>query len=191
VPLVCEFMPMRWSYEALVVAQAKLNPLTKRQRKIQDEIDAIVEMKPRPPEIRDRLEDLKDALAFLSGLEAGSTIGVDKRLERIDALINGEKVDFRALRTNKNMESAERMYVNRKTLDLVSKAETEQSDYRRRRYLGQEPPYINVFFGPEKSFFNWVLSVFFVNTVVLLSFSFASLLILYVSIRRQLTVRAR
>ncbi|MEI8312524.1 MAG: ATP-binding cassette domain-containing protein, partial [Verrucomicrobiota bacterium] len=35
VPLICEFMPTRWSYEALVFAQAKLNPLTRRQEKIQ------------------------------------------------------------------------------------------------------------------------------------------------------------
>ncbi len=191
VPLVCEFMPMRWSYEALVVAQAKLNPLTRRQRSIQDEIDAIVEMKPRPPEVSDRLEDLKDGLAFLSGLEAASPSGVDRRLERIDALINGEKVDFRTLRTNENVASAERMYVNRKTLDLVSKAETEQSDYRRRKYLGQKPPYINVFFGPEKSFLKAVWSVFFVNAVVLLAFSLVCLVLLFASIRRQLTVRAR
>ncbi len=31
VPFICEFMPMRWSYEALVVAQSKLNPMTSRQ----------------------------------------------------------------------------------------------------------------------------------------------------------------
>jgi hypothetical protein len=42
VPFVCEFVAMRWSYEELVVAQAKLNPLTKRQDKAQRQIDAIV-----------------------------------------------------------------------------------------------------------------------------------------------------
>ena len=33
---------MRWSYEEMVVAQAKLNPLTRRQDRAQREIDAIV-----------------------------------------------------------------------------------------------------------------------------------------------------
>jgi hypothetical protein len=31
VPFVCQFIAMRWSYEELVVAQAKLNPLTRRE----------------------------------------------------------------------------------------------------------------------------------------------------------------
>src|SRR6202012_301297 len=31
VPFICQFIPMRWSYEAMVVAQAKLNPFTRRQ----------------------------------------------------------------------------------------------------------------------------------------------------------------
>ncbi len=42
VPFVCEFVAMRWSYEELVVAQAKLNPLTRRQDDAQRQIDAIV-----------------------------------------------------------------------------------------------------------------------------------------------------
>ena len=46
VPLICEFIPMRWSYEALVVAQAKLNPLTSRQDKIQAQIDKLVAGRP-------------------------------------------------------------------------------------------------------------------------------------------------
>src|SRR4030088_2585686 len=39
VPFVCQFIAMRWSYEELVVAQAKLNPLTRRQDRAQREID--------------------------------------------------------------------------------------------------------------------------------------------------------
>ena len=39
VPFICQFIAMRWSYEELVVAQAKLNPLTSRQERTQREID--------------------------------------------------------------------------------------------------------------------------------------------------------
>src|SRR5499425_796478 len=42
VPFICEFVAMRWSYEEMIVAQAKLNPLTKRQDQAQREIDRIV-----------------------------------------------------------------------------------------------------------------------------------------------------
>src|SRR5437667_2213916 len=39
VPFVCQFIAMRWSYEDMIVAQAKLNPLTRRQDLTQREID--------------------------------------------------------------------------------------------------------------------------------------------------------
>ena len=42
VPFVCQFVAMRWSYEEMVVAQAKLNPLTRRQERVEEEIDGIV-----------------------------------------------------------------------------------------------------------------------------------------------------
>src|SRR5881227_1623422 len=42
VPLICQFIAMRWSYEEMIVAQAKLNPITRRQDRAQREIDQIV-----------------------------------------------------------------------------------------------------------------------------------------------------
>src|SRR5213079_2974495 len=42
VPLICQFIAMRWSYEELIVAQAKLNPLPRRQDRAQREIDRLV-----------------------------------------------------------------------------------------------------------------------------------------------------
>ena len=59
VPFICEFVAMRWSYEELVVAQAKLNPLTKRQDDAQEQIDAIVarhESRPRRSEAARRVK---------------------------------------------------------------------------------------------------------------------------------------
>src|SRR5438270_1289873 len=43
VPFVCQFIAMRWSYEEMVVAQAKLNPLTRRQERVDREMRQIVE----------------------------------------------------------------------------------------------------------------------------------------------------
>jgi len=42
VPFICQFIAMRWSYEEMIVAQAKLNPITRRQDRTQREIDRIV-----------------------------------------------------------------------------------------------------------------------------------------------------
>ena len=57
VPLICEFIPMRWSYEALVVAQGKLNPLTVRQDRIQAQIDKLVAVEGRTADEDNRLDD--------------------------------------------------------------------------------------------------------------------------------------
>jgi len=190
VPFVCEFVPMRWSYEALVVAQQKLNPLTSRQVAIQKQIDALVRENETTlsEEQLERLGDLKDTLALVSSLEGKSPADVADRLNRVDRIIEGSPLVPRELQTRKARVSAEQLYVNQKVSDLVSKAEAEQRDYRRGAHK------INVFFGPEKYFYftlggkEYMLSgsVFIVNAGVLLAFSFATLGGLYVSLRRQL-----
>ena len=187
VPLLCEFVPMRWSYEALVVAQAKLNPLTVRQERIQSEIDDLVAIKDRAPKQADRLEDLKDTLALLSGLESRSPKDVDWRLGRVDKVIAGRPLDANSIRSGNTGVTAERLYVNQKINDLVSKAETEQADYRRAVSPSDRPPYLNVFFGPHKKLFRGVyVSVLMFNTFVLLVFSGMMLGLLHFCLKRQL-----
>jgi ABC-type multidrug transport system ATPase subunit/ABC-type multidrug transport system permease subunit len=183
VPLICELMPMRWSYEALVVAQAKKNPLTARQEKIQVQIDRLVTLQNTTPQQNERLEDLKDALALLSGLEAANPREVDKRLGRVDEVLAGKRLDPTQLHSRKGGVTAETLYGNQKITDLVSKAETEQSDYRR----GTRK--INVFFGPEKFFHRMHCGVLVFNTLVLVSFSMAMLGLLHFALKRQLRTR--
>src|SRR5437588_4355440 len=55
VPFICQFIAMRWSYEEMIVAQAKLNPITRRQDRTQREIDRIVARHDTQPESRRRL----------------------------------------------------------------------------------------------------------------------------------------
>src|SRR5256714_15468043 len=86
VPLVCQFIAMRWSYEEVIVAQAKLNPLTKRQDRAHDEIQKLAP-KADTPQQRAHLNDLKDVLALLSGLEGPSAGEVDRYLKRVDPVI--------------------------------------------------------------------------------------------------------
>ena len=194
VPWLCEFMPMRWSYEAMVVAQSKLNPLTSRQDRIQRELDQLKRLPERTPVQENRFEDLKDALAFLSGLESVTPEDVDRRLHNLDKFIAGGPLDQTAIRSRRGPFTAERLYVNNKITDLVSKAETDQSDYRRMRRQNQEPPYINVFFGPQKYFRfgdrdnapEFKCSMLAFNTVVLVCFSMFTLGLLHFTLRRQL-----
>src|SRR5688572_27452975 len=98
VPLISRLIATHYSYEALVVAQAKLNPLAVRQRILQEMIESLASKPDRTESEEERLDDLKDTLAHLSGLEAGSAREIDRRLGRIDEIIEGSqstKGDFR------------------------------------------------------------------------------------------------
>jgi hypothetical protein len=195
IPFISRLVATHYSYEALIVAQAKLNPLASRQDELQQQIDNLVSLKDRTEAEAARLEDLKDTLAMLSGLESGSVNEIEKRLRRVDRIIDGATLDPSSLRSRTSGITAERLYFNQKVGDLVTKAETEQNDYRRGRP-------VNVFFGPIKTHsfgeihigsfrkeFVLVLSVYLRNTLVLLGSTFACLALLYLILKRQLRTR--
>src|SRR2546425_2195507 len=183
VPFVCQFIAMRWSYEEMIVAQAKLNPLTQRQDRTQREIDRIVAKRDQTPIDRRRLEDLKETLALLSGLEAKSPHALDHYLGLVDQILDRKRPFDRALFKNATGQiTAEQIYVNQKVSDLISNAEMEQSDYRR----GNRP---NVFFGAQKRYFGINVGVFAFNTTVLIISTLGLLTLLHWILRKQLEVR--
>src|SRR5437588_458903 len=184
VPFVCQFIAMRWSYEEMVVAQAKLNPLTRRQERVNREMQRIVEQKNQNPENTRRLNDLKEILAMLSGLEAKTPDQLDRYLDLIDEILNGKRpFDRELFKDAIGPVTAEQLYVNQKISDLISNAEMEQSDYRRGGKL-------NVFFGEEKRYFGrFAVDLFVFNTIVLIGSTLGLLGILHWILRRQLEVR--
>ena len=179
VPTICEFMPMRWTYEGIIYAQAKLNPLSLRQARIQRQINQLVAVRKPTEAQEDRLDDLKDLLAVLSGLEAKTPKDLDKRMERIDRVIAGAPFKREELLSREGGVTAEQLYTNQKVLDLVSKAEMEQADYRDSRHP-------NVFFGPVKRYFGLTIPLIWFNTAVMILSSCASFGILFVVLRRQI-----
>jgi len=183
VPFVCQFVAMRWSYEEMVLAQAKLNPLTRRQDRTQREIDRIVAKHLQDPAESTRLDDLKETLAVLSGLEASSVSDLDRYLSLVDQILDRKRPFDRTLFKNAiGPITAEQIYVNQKVSDLISNAEMEQSDYRR----GNRP---NVFFGAEKHYFGIKIGAFVFNTAVLVVSSLGLLALLHWILRKQLEVR--
>jgi hypothetical protein len=183
VPFACQFIPMRWSYEEMIVAQAKLNPLTSRQDRAQEEIDRIVAKHRQDAAADKRLDDLKEILAVLSGLEANSAKEVDYYLALVDRVLDRTQSFSRALFRNAHGPvTAEQLYVNQKVFDLISNAEMEQSDYRR----DNRP---NVFFGAEKHYLGVRVSVFVFDTMVLVGSTLGLLGFLHWILRRQLEVR--
>jgi ABC-type multidrug transport system ATPase subunit len=186
VPLICEFMPMRWSYEALIYAQAKLNPLTKRQEEIQGEVTALASKKNASEADEQRLDDLKELLALVSGLQGKSPAQIDHALDEIDRVIDGAPYNRKAIGSLSGPITAEQLYVNQKVSDLVSKAEMEQLDYRLDE---SRKSHLNVFFGPIKQYFGIRANVLLFNTGVLLVTTLGGFLALYFILRYQISVR--
>jgi len=182
VPFICQFIAMRWSYEELIVAQAKLNPLTRRQDRANDEIQRLAP-KVSTPQERKRLDDLKEVLAILSGLEAKSPSEIDHYLGLLDQILDRKQPFDRTLfKDASGPVTAEQVYTNQKVSDLISNAEMEQSDYRR----GSRP---NVFFGAQKRYLGVNVSIFVFNTIVLIGSAVGLLVLLNWILRRQLEVR--
>ncbi len=130
-----------------------------------------------------RLDELKEVLAVLSGLEAKSPDELDRYLKKVDLVLNRKNAfDPKDFKAAKGDVTAEQIYVNQKVSDLISNAEMEQSDYRR----GSRP---NVFFGAQKSYVGVKISVFVFNTIVLIGSTLGMLGLLYYILRRQLAVR--
>ena len=167
----------------MIVAQAKLNPLTSRQDRTQREIDRLVTEHRQDPAATKRLDDLKETLAVLSGLEANSAKELDRYLGSIDQVLDGKKpFDRETFKDAAGSVTAEQLYVNQKVSDLFSNAEMEQNDYRR----GNKP---NVFFGARKRYLGIGIDIFVFNTIVLVASTIGLLAILYWILRRQLEVR--
>ena len=116
VPFICQFIAMRWSYEELVVGQAKLNPLTGRQDRAQREIDSIVANKKQDAAESKRLDDLKETLAVLSGLEAKTPRDLDHYLGLIDQVLSRKRpFDRKLFKDAIGAVTAEQLYVNQKS----------------------------------------------------------------------------
>ncbi len=186
VPFICQFMPLRWTYEAMLISQAKLNPLTAAQDQLEQRIQELVNL---PPDIKmtvdqqRELDAAKQGLAVVSGLYAKSNDEAARKLRQIrDATIRGRvtpQLLEQALADSDGV-SAEEVYVNRKVLDLVTKAEMEREDYRRK----SSP---NVFFGTVKIYFGTAFSTLWINGMVIFMTLAILITCVEVSLRRQLT----
>ena len=181
VPLICEFIPMRWSYEGIVFAQAKLNPLAIRQARIQRQINQLVAIRNPTDAQQDRLDDLKDLLAILSGLEAGTPDELDRLMARIDRVIDGGAFHREELLSHQQGVTAEQLYTNQKVLDLVTKAEMTEYDYR-------DTEHPNVFFGPVKHYFGIDFPLLWFNTGVMILTSLMMFILLFVILKRQIRI---
>jgi ABC-type multidrug transport system ATPase subunit len=179
VPLVCEFIPTRWAYEAIVVAQGKLNPFTKRQDLLTEKIQGLAHKQNLTDAEQNRLEDLKETLAILSGLGGKDTGQINSRLHEIDQVVGGKDLNEAQFERQDNQITAEELFQNKKITDMLTDAQMKQKDYTSKTR--------NVFFAPEKTYFGVTVSVFVFNSLVINAFTGFFLVLLLGRLHRQLS----
>jgi hypothetical protein len=134
----------------------------------------------------------KDALVKVSGLEARSPADLVRSIQRIMDDTSRGTFDPDAYRFGSETVTAEQIFENQKIRDLISKAEMERTDKRRK----SRP---NVFFGREKRFImegQWLgrswqpldfrSSTIPLNAAILAAWILLPLVILFLVLRRQL-----
>jgi hypothetical protein len=178
VPFICQFIPMRWSYEAMVVAQAKLNPFTRRQDILTEKIEQLAKNKDLTAAESDRLDDLKETLAILSGLAGDNPGQVNQKMHEIDKVIAGAPLDRTKFESGGDQVTAEQLFQNQKITDMLTDAQMKQKDYTSEAR--------NVFFGPEKNYFHQRLNIFVLNSYIINGFTLLLLFFFLLSLHRQL-----
>jgi ABC transport system ATP-binding/permease protein len=186
VPFICQFMPLRWTYEAMLISQARMNPLTRTQDLMEAAIQhyaALGQARALTTEENQQFELLKQALAVVSGLHAREVEDVPKHLKSVARSLKANQLDQALIdyvQRERKGTSAEDLYVNRKVLDLVTKAEMEREDYRRK----SSP---NVFFGLQKEGLGIKIQTVWLNFWIVLLFLVAIIALLQICLKKQMT----
>ncbi|MCF6311510.1 MAG: ATP-binding cassette domain-containing protein [Verrucomicrobiales bacterium] len=193
VPAVCNIMPLRWSYEALIIGHAERNPASALINDIQSKLDAFMAKKELSDEEEVQLDQAKEALAIVYGLSAPTAKGVHNKLKHIRRALENNTLDPDDYISDNDSENsqtlvtAEDIYLNGKVLDLFNRAEVEKLDYRQ-----DAPP--NVFFGSNKRLTfpvnggekTYTFDTLKLNALAMAAFALLGLICLQISLTRQL-----
>lgn len=196
VPFLGNLMPLRWSYESMVLAQATLNPYSHAQEELNARIWRMINPPGRvlSPQEEVQLEDAKQALATISGLEERTPRKLAQRIDAIMADVDAGSFNAEKHRVPDEYRviSAEQAFDNQKIRDLFSKAEMERTDTRRAQrpnvFFGRDKLYVIKFdlFGRQWTLLDLKIRTLDMNKIVLVLWVFAPLLVLYFVMRRQL-----
>lgn len=142
VPVPASVMPLRYAYEALIVAQAVKNPFEQQRLRLQDKIDVTRGEKSGQPTAEDleRFDMLKDGLRRLLASGARDSETAEKLVKRISReAMYGTKPELEAIEVwpanakEDEVHPAAEFFVNDRIDLLVREAETFRNDYRNTR----------------------------------------------------------
>lgn len=136
-PVPANVMPLRYAYEAMVVAQATKNPFEKERIRLQKRLDELTQLEELNKNQAERLEILKIALTKLLAAGARTPDEGHDLVERLSILARrGTRDDTKNLRVWPEEEDVDEVraiadfYVNSRIDLLTREAETLRTDYR-------------------------------------------------------------
>jgi len=182
VPFICNFIPLRWSYESLIIAQDTQNPLAKAITGIEHDKKNLLTKKTLTEKEKEKLNQYKDAHTIIFGITEKNSKGIRNKIDEIrNALIAGD-FDSEKYYSDNNPDtlSSTNAYQNEKVRDLITKAEIDILDYRI-----HENTQANVFLSKSKKILDKELSTLAINTVALNLFTLAILFCLTLILRKQ------
>ncbi|MBN77556.1 MAG: hypothetical protein CMO36_05015, partial [Verrucomicrobiaceae bacterium] len=174
VPEFCNLIPLRWSYESLIISQNKHNLLNKTLTSIEKTKTNLLNKKELSESEKNKLSQHKEAYTLLFGIKAKDSNEMTKLIEKINNSLKGNTFNDQDYFVDGDLSSTE-LFLNNKVNDLITAAEIEIEDYR--NYSNQDDSKPNVFLAKEKTFvgrdintinFNfWVLSLFIIISMIL------------------------
>ncbi|MDF1815390.1 MAG: ATP-binding cassette domain-containing protein [Verrucomicrobiales bacterium] len=198
VPGVCHLMPLRWSYESMIITHHTNSLQGKVLKYIEDEVERYskIPLDQEFTEEQDRkFRQLKNAKPIVIAMQSKSASEVKHNLKEIYRSL--KKGDFDASRYQTRLPEGkvrytpEMLYRNQDIYNLFTAAEVERLDVRREA----NPP--NVFFGDKKYFrfpyrskdpwFSFSWDTLYLNTVAMLGFISGAFVCLYISLKKQLS----
>lgn len=139
VPVPASIMPLRYSYEAMIVAQATRNPFESERLRLQRRIDRARSSEvPMTIEQAERFELVKEGLRRLLAAGASSREDALSMIERIRRMSStGTRVEVESMKVWPEEEPkarpASEFFVNERVDLLVREAETFRNDYRNKK----------------------------------------------------------
>ena len=174
VPEFCNLIPLRWSYESLIISQNKHNLLNKTLTSIEKTKTNLLNKKELSESEKNKLSQHKEAYTLLFGIKAKDSNEMTKLIEKINNSLKGNTFNAQDYFVDGDLSSTE-LFLNNKVNDLITAAEIEIEDYR--NYTNNNSSKPNIFLAKEKTFggrdfsttnFNfWVLSLFIIISMIL------------------------
>jgi ABC-type multidrug transport system ATPase subunit len=135
-PVPADFMPLRYSYEAMVVAQATRNPFEFERYRLQRRIEFMKNFdKKLPDDVADRFDLMKEGLRALLAAGAKDPDEAAALLSRITQTARkGTRLEVQGMQVwpegEEGVRPASEFFVNERIDLLVREAETFRNDYR-------------------------------------------------------------